>query len=62
MKIGIIGDATRGVAWEHHLRPHNIVEQVDLCPSLKDLGEVDACFILDEEGRKTPKLKVGRQK
>lgn len=48
MKIGIIGDATRGVAWEHHLRPHNIVEQVDLCPSLKDLGEVDACFILDE--------------
>ena len=48
MKIGIVGDATRGVAWEQHLRPHNIVEQVDLCPSLNDLSSVDACFILDE--------------
>ena len=48
MKIGIVGDATRGVAWEQHLRPHNIVEQVDLCPSLKELDQVDACFILDE--------------
>lgn len=48
MKIGIVGDATRGVAWEQHLRPHNIIRQVDLCPSIHEMGEVDACFILDE--------------
>jgi hypothetical protein len=48
MNIGIIGDATRGVAWESHLRPHNIVKQVVLAPSLHDIDSVDACFILDE--------------
>ncbi|MBO6522318.1 MAG: hypothetical protein JJ971_00705 [Balneolaceae bacterium] len=48
MKVGIVGDATRGVAWEGHLRPHSIVRQVDLTPSLNDLDSVDACLILDE--------------
>ncbi len=48
MKVGIVGDATRGLAWEGHLRPHSIVRQVDLTPSLKDLDSVDACLILDE--------------
>lgn len=48
MKIGIVGNAIRGVAWEQHLRPHNIVEQVDLCPTIHDLKEVDACLIVDE--------------
>ncbi len=48
MKVGIVGDATRGVAWEQHLRPHNIVSEVVLCPSINDLTKVDACLILDE--------------
>lgn len=48
MKVGIIGDAKRAVAWEKHLRPHRIVQEVDLCPVLKDVGKVDACFILDD--------------
>ena len=48
MKVGIVGDATRGVAWEHHLRPHNVVTEVELCPNISDLHAVDACLILDE--------------
>ena len=47
MKVGIVGDATRTVAWEKHLRPHGIVSEVNLVPSISDLGEVDACLILD---------------
>lgn len=48
MKVGIIGDAKRAVAWERHLRPHQIVQEVELCPSIKELGDVDACFLVDE--------------
>ncbi|MFV1885471.1 MAG: hypothetical protein ACMZ7B_13360 [Balneola sp.] len=48
MKVGIVGDATRGIAWEAHLRPHSIVRQVELTPSINDLDSVDACLILDE--------------
>ncbi|MFP8490292.1 hypothetical protein ACKGJO_14510 [Gracilimonas sp. Q87] len=48
MKIGIIGDAKRAVAWERHLRPHQIVHEVELCPSISELGNVDACFLVDE--------------
>ena len=48
MKVGIVGDASRGMAWEQHLRPHSIVRQVDLSPHINDLDKVDACFILDE--------------
>ena len=48
MKVGIVGDATRGVAWEQHLRPHSIVREVELCPTLDDLDKVDACFLIDE--------------
>ncbi|MEX0608379.1 MAG: hypothetical protein WD016_03920 [Balneolaceae bacterium] len=48
MKVGIIGDAKRAVAWEQHLRPHRIVHEVDLCPTIQTVGEVDACFLIDE--------------
>ncbi|MEP1304412.1 MAG: hypothetical protein ABJK11_15095 [Balneola sp.] len=48
MKVGIVGDATRTVAWEKHLRPHGIVSEVNLVPTIKDLDEVDACLILDD--------------
>lgn len=48
MKIGIIGDPVRGNAWERHLRPHHIVSEVIISPTLKDLPTVDACFIVVE--------------
>lgn len=48
MKVGIVGDATRTVAWEKHLRPHGIVSEVNLVPSISDLGKLDACLILDD--------------
>ena len=48
MKVGIVGDATRTVAWEKHLRPHGIVSEVNLVPSISDLSDVDACLILDD--------------
>ncbi|MTI86531.1 MAG: hypothetical protein FH748_01035 [Balneolaceae bacterium] len=48
MKVGIVGNAERGVAWEKHLRPHRIVQEVDLCHRLQDIGAVDACLILDD--------------
>ncbi len=59
MKVGIVGDATRGMAWEGHLRPHSIVRQVDLVPSLKDLENVDACFLLDESAQNLDVLLEG---
>ncbi|MEP1152170.1 MAG: hypothetical protein ABJH08_10625 [Balneola sp.] len=56
MKVGIVGDATRTVAWEKHLRPHGIVSEVDLVPTIKDLDEVDACLILDDSPSNLDKL------
>lgn len=48
MKVGIVGDAKRAVAWEQHLRPHQIVREVELCPTIKEVGKVDACLLIDE--------------
>lgn len=48
MKIGIVGAAERAVVWERHLRPHRAVSEVIIAPNLRDLGTVDACFLLDE--------------
>lgn len=48
MKVGIVGDAKRAVAWEQHLRPHRIVQEVELCPSIREVGAVDACLLIDE--------------
>jgi len=48
MKVGIVGDAKRAVAWERHLRPHQIVHEVELCPHIREVGEVEACFLVDE--------------
>ena len=47
MIIGIVGDAERAVAWERHIRPHNIVREVVLAPHVHDLDRVDACFVVD---------------
>ncbi|MBK98419.1 MAG: hypothetical protein CL672_06465 [Balneola sp.] len=56
MIVGIVGDAKRAVAWERHLRPHNIVRQVVLAPHVHDLDRVDACFILDATPNRTEHL------
>ncbi len=48
MKVGIVGDAKRAVAWEQHLRPHRIVQEVELCPGIREVGKVDACLLIDE--------------
>lgn len=48
MNVTIIGDATRAVAWEKHLRPHQIVKEVTLLPSIDELQASDAVILLDE--------------
>lgn len=48
MKVGIVGDAKRALAWEQHLRPHRIVQEVDLCPDISEIGDVNACIIIDD--------------
>ena len=56
MIIGIVGDAERAVAWERHIRPHNIVRQVALAPHVHDLDRVDACFVVDTTLNRTEHL------
>lgn len=61
MKVGIVGDAKRAVAWEQHLRPHQIVKEVELCPAIKEVGKVDACLLIDESDNKLDLLLEGIQ-
>lgn len=56
MKIGIIGPADRAVAWEKHLRPHQSVTEVTIAATHKGIGEVDACFLLDESEDRLSRL------
>ncbi|MFN1835175.1 hypothetical protein AB2B38_007935 [Balneola sp. MJW-20] len=56
MKVTIIGDATRAVAWEKHLRPHKIVQEVILIPSVEDLGSGDAVILIDDGPENLDKL------
>jgi hypothetical protein len=49
MKIGIVGPADRAVAWEKHLRPHRLVSEVAIAGTLSEIGDIDACFLLDDE-------------
>lgn len=48
MRVGIIGDAKRAVAWETHLRPFEAVREVVIAPTLDDLGTVDAAILIDD--------------
>ncbi len=48
MKIGIVGPADRAVAWEKHLRPHRSVTEVVIAAGLTGIGDVDACFLLND--------------
>lgn len=52
MKIGIVGSAERAVAWEANLRPHRSVTEVIIAPTLKDLGKIDACILIDDSDSK----------
>lgn len=49
MKIGIVGPADRAVAWEKHLRPHRSVSEVAIAANLSEIGDIDACFLLDDQ-------------
>lgn len=48
MKIGIVGPADRAVAWEKHLRSHRTVTEVAIAANLEGIGDIDACFLLNE--------------
>lgn len=48
MIVGIVGDTERAMAWEQHLRPHQIVQEVDVCTNIEDVGKVDACLLVDD--------------
>ena len=49
MRIGIVGPADRAVAWENHLRPHRTVSEVVIAGKLSEIGNVDACLLMDDE-------------
>ncbi len=48
LTVGLLGDADRNSTWEHYLRPHPSVEKVVLTRSIKAIGKVDACIILND--------------
>lgn len=52
MKIGIVGPADRAIAWEKHLRSHQSVNEVAIAAKLSEIGEIDACFLLDDNAEK----------
>ncbi|NGP88527.1 hypothetical protein [Fodinibius halophilus] len=56
MKIGIVGPADRAMAWESHLRPHKSVSEVIITSKLKDIGNVDACLLLDDSDKRLAHL------
>ena len=62
MKIAIIGDASRTLAWENHLRPHNIVKEVILSPSINGIQKADACLLLDDTSQNLEHLLATIQK
>lgn len=49
MKIGIVGPADRATAWEKHLRSHRSVSEVAIAGNLGSIGDVHACFLLNED-------------
>lgn len=56
MKIGIVGSADRAVAWEKHLRPHRLVSEVAIAGKLSEIGDIDACFLLDDHSEHLQQL------
>lgn len=56
MKIGIVGPADRAMAWERHLRPHQSVSEVAITSKLSEIGDVNACLLLDESEQRLQQL------
>jgi hypothetical protein len=56
MKIGIVGPADRAMAWEKHLRSHRLISEVAITGKLSEIGDVDACFLLDESSNRLQRL------
>lgn len=56
MRIGIVGPADRSVAWENHLRSHQLVSEVIIAATLDDIGRVDACVLLDDSDQRLQNL------
>lgn len=56
MKIGIVGPADRAVAWEKHLRPHRLVSEVAIAGSISEVGDINACFLLDDDANRLQNL------
>lgn len=56
MEIGIVGTAERAMAWEQHLRPHRSVSEVTITSQLRDVGNVDACLLLDKSEQRLQQL------
>lgn len=56
MKIGIVGPADRAVAWEKHLRPHRLVSEAAIAANLSEIGDIDACFLLDDQSNHLQQL------
>jgi hypothetical protein len=56
MRIGIVGPADRAVAWEEHLRPHRTVSEVVIAGELSEIGDVDACLLMDEHSENLDRL------
>lgn len=52
MKIGIVGNADRAVAWEQNLRPHASVSEVIIAQNLEGMGNIDACILIDDSADK----------
>ncbi|HLR33089.1 MAG TPA: hypothetical protein VK074_11400 [Fodinibius sp.] len=48
MNIGIVGPADRAVAWEKHLRDHQLIKEVTITRDLKNISSADACLLIDD--------------
>lgn len=48
MRIGIVGSADRAIAWEKHLRTQHSVTEVAITGKLSEIGDIDACLLLDD--------------
>lgn len=51
MRIGVVGPAERAIAWEKHLRSHRSISEVVIAGKLSEIGDIDACFLLDDQSQ-----------
>ncbi len=56
MKIGIVGPADRAMAWEKHLRSHRLISEVAITGDVSEIGDVNACFLLNDSANRLQQL------